>query len=222
MKDQAVAMVSVSTPESGMVKKPSVGRKFVQALTWCPPRCRWDPDNPPEFSMALNILFGFSGAFTVANLYYNHPILNVLAHDFGVPYEKVAQIPTVMQAGYAAGLLFLCPLGDSLPRRPFTLSLVFFTATMWSVVRLHTVHSQPNVIEVDQLVLLLGSASASQTPLQRSRASPSSPPSRPSHRRLCCRLLETWPRPSDVHLPFRLWSRASCWASSSLECSREP
>lgn len=83
--------------------------------------------------MSLNILFGFSGAFTVANLYYNHPILNVLAKDFDVPYEKVAQIPTVMQAGYAAGLLFLCPLGDSLPRRPFTLGLVFFTATMWSV-----------------------------------------------------------------------------------------
>lgn len=85
--------------------------------------------------MGLNILFGFSGAFTVANLYYNHPILNILATDFGVPYEKVAQIPTAMQAGYAAGLLFLCPLGDSLPRRPFTLGLVFFTATMWLVLK---------------------------------------------------------------------------------------
>jgi len=68
---------------------------------------------------------------TVANLYYNHPILNILAHDFGVRYEQVAQIPTVMQAGYAAGLLFLCPLGDLLPRRPFVCGLVFFTATMW-------------------------------------------------------------------------------------------
>lgn len=105
--------------------------KIIGILTWCPPRCRWDPANPPQFSMFLNVIFGFAGAFTVANLYYNHPILNILAHDFGVAYEKVSQIPTVMQAGYAAGLLFLCPLGDALPRRPFTLGLVFFTATMW-------------------------------------------------------------------------------------------
>lgn len=69
----------------------------------------------------------------MANLYYNQPILNVLAQEFAVPYETAARIPTVMQAGYAAGLLFLCPLGDSLPRRPFTLGLVFFTATMWLV-----------------------------------------------------------------------------------------
>jgi len=67
----------------------------------------------------------------VANLYYNHPILNILADDFGVPYEKVSQIPTVMQAGYAVGLLLLCPLGDLLKRRPFVLWLVFFTATLW-------------------------------------------------------------------------------------------
>lgn len=111
--------------------KTTVLGKVIDILTWCPPRCRWDPANPPQFSMFLNIIFGFAGAFTVANLYYNHPILNILARDFGVEYEKVSQIPTVMQAGYASGLLFLCPLGDALPRRPFTLGLVFFTATMW-------------------------------------------------------------------------------------------
>lgn len=110
---------------------PSLLQRVIRILTWCPPRCRWDPENPPKFSMTLNVMFGFAGAFTVANLYYNHPILNILADDFGVEYEQVSQIPTVMQAGYATGLLFLCPLGDALPRRPFTLGLVFFTATMW-------------------------------------------------------------------------------------------
>lgn len=82
---------------------------------------------------AVNVLFAFAAGFTVANLYYNHPILNLLASDFNVRYEQVSQIPTVMQAGYAAGLLFLCPLGDLLPRRPFVCGLVAFTATMWYV-----------------------------------------------------------------------------------------
>lgn len=81
----------------------------------------------------MNVLFAFAAGFTVANLYYNHPILNLLAKDFDVRYEQVAQIPTVMQAGYATGLLFLCPLGDLLPRRSFVCGLVGFTATMWYV-----------------------------------------------------------------------------------------
>lgn len=61
---------------------------------------------------------------------YNHPILNILAKDFDVTYEKVSIIPTVMQAGYAVGLLFLCPLGDIFRRRAFVLILVWFTATL--------------------------------------------------------------------------------------------
>ncbi|RDL41897.1 uncharacterized protein BP5553_01876 [Venustampulla echinocandica] len=100
-------------------------------ITWTPKRCRWDPDTPPEFSMWLNLLFGFAGTFTVANLYYNHPILNILAVEFHVTDERSSLIPTVMQAGYAAGLLFLCPLGDLFRRRAFVLILVFFTATVW-------------------------------------------------------------------------------------------
>ncbi|KAI4183290.1 MAG: hypothetical protein LQ346_006373 [Caloplaca aetnensis] len=94
-------------------------------------RCRYDPANPPKFSTALNLLFAFAGAFTVANLYYNHPILHLLAGEFNVSNERVSLIPTLAQAGYAAGLLFLCPLGDVFPRRLYVLSLVLFTATVW-------------------------------------------------------------------------------------------
>jgi hypothetical protein len=28
-------------------------------VTWTPPRCRWDPNNPPKFSWPLNLLFAF-------------------------------------------------------------------------------------------------------------------------------------------------------------------
>lgn len=81
--------------------------------------------------MALNLLFGFAATFTVANLYYNHPILNILAEDFQVTNEQASLVPTLAQAGYACGLVFLCPLGDLFPRRPFVLLLVWFTGITW-------------------------------------------------------------------------------------------
>lgn len=136
-KQQATALDSAASTESEHpstsedVRHQSIWMKAYNILTWTPPNCRWDPEKPPNLTIWLNILFAFAGAFTVANLYYNHPILNILAKDFGVEYVDVSQIPTLAQAGYAVGLLFLCPLGDLLKRRPFVLSLVFFTATMW-------------------------------------------------------------------------------------------
>ena len=106
-------------------------RRFIEILCYTPRRCRYDPSNPPPFSMALNLLFGFAATFTVANLYYNHPILNILAEDFDVSNERASLVPTLAQAGYACGLIFLCPLGDNLPRRPFVLWLVLFTGLAW-------------------------------------------------------------------------------------------
>lgn len=105
--------------------------RAMNVLLYTPQRCRYDPAHPPVFSLALNLLFGFAATFTVANLYYNHPILNILAVDFGVTYERASLVPTLAQAGYAGGLLFLCPLGDRFPRRPFVLWLVLLTAAAW-------------------------------------------------------------------------------------------
>jgi hypothetical protein len=128
--------------------------KVSACISFVPARCRYDPNQPFEFSIGLNLLFGiyiqitllklmqltfsfpflaFAACFTVANLYYNHPILNLLAHDFGVTEYQSSYIPTLAQAGYAGGLLFLCPLGDLLKRRAFVLWLVWFTATAWYV-----------------------------------------------------------------------------------------
>ncbi|KAI1408324.1 major facilitator superfamily transporter [Hypoxylon sp. FL1857] len=103
----------------------------MRALNWMPRRCRYDPENPPNFTLSLNILFAFSGTFTVANLYYAQPILNVLAEEFNVSYERASDVATLSQAGYAVGLLFLCPLADMVPRRPFILFLIWATATIW-------------------------------------------------------------------------------------------
>ena len=106
-------------------------QRILSILTYMPKRCRYNPDKPFVFSLPLNILFGFAGAFTVSNLYYSHPILNKLADDFHVSQERVSLIPTLSQAGYGSGLLLICPLGDLFQRRPFILILVWFTATSW-------------------------------------------------------------------------------------------
>ncbi|KAK6341123.1 hypothetical protein TWF696_008212 [Orbilia brochopaga] len=98
---------------------------------YVPTRCRYDPEKQFRFNMAVNMLFAFAAAFTVANLYYNHPILDVLARDFDVSYERVSTIPNVMQAGYACGLFFITPLGDIYRLRTLTLALVLLTTVMW-------------------------------------------------------------------------------------------
>ncbi|EXJ75474.1 uncharacterized protein A1O5_02170 [Cladophialophora psammophila CBS 110553] len=118
-------------PDGDPRSKRTILQMVYDCLTYVPPRCRYDPERPFQFSMALNVLFAFAGCFTVANLYYTHPILNLLADDFHVTDEQSSYIPTLAQAGYAGGLLFLCPLGDLLKRRPFVLWLVWFTATLW-------------------------------------------------------------------------------------------
>lgn len=88
--------------------------------------------------------------FTVANLYYNQPILHVrchnrrhsnatalidrqlqiLAQEFNVDYETSSRIATLTQAGYAGGLLLICPLADIVRRRPMVLLLIFLTANL--------------------------------------------------------------------------------------------
>ena len=47
-----------------------------------------------------------------------------IAKDFGASNEDVALIPTLAQAGYAIGSLFISPLGDLIRRRQFVLLLV--------------------------------------------------------------------------------------------------
>ncbi|KAI2640212.1 MFS general substrate transporter [Xylaria nigripes] len=105
--------------------------RFLQSINWMPSWCRYDPNNPPSFTLSMNLLLAFSTTFTVANLYYPQPILNVIAKDFHVSDQRSSSIATLSQAGYAVGLLLLCPLGDMVPRRPFILLLIFLTATIW-------------------------------------------------------------------------------------------
>lgn len=46
-----------------VIKNNAFVRRCWSIISWTPPRCRWDPDNPPKFTMALNLLFGFVSLF---------------------------------------------------------------------------------------------------------------------------------------------------------------
>ncbi|KAM0756557.1 MFS general substrate transporter [Meredithblackwellia eburnea MCA 4105] len=89
-----------------------------------PKRLQWNPLNPPKFTLLLNAIFGFSATFTVANLYYPQAILIQMADNFHVPYHRVTNVPTLLQASYAVGLLTICPMGDLVRRRQLLLLLV--------------------------------------------------------------------------------------------------
>ncbi|KAJ7149236.1 major facilitator superfamily domain-containing protein [Mycena crocata] len=95
-----------------------------------PQRLRYDSEKPFHFGIVLNVLFGFASTFTVANLYYCQPLLIQFSESFGVPYNRVSRVPTLLQAGYATGLLFISPLGDLVRRRQLIIFLAVISASL--------------------------------------------------------------------------------------------
>ncbi|KIJ14980.1 Drug:H+ antiporter-1 family protein [Paxillus involutus ATCC 200175] len=95
-----------------------------------PKRLRYDPNKPFHFGLLLNASFGFASTFTVANLYYCQPLLIEFSKSFDITYDEVALIATLIQAGYATGLMLISPLGDLVRRRQLVLLLVFASTTL--------------------------------------------------------------------------------------------
>lgn len=129
--DDNLEVVPTSEENRDVLATESRLGKFIETLFWSPIWCRWSDESPPPFTIWHNILFAFAGGFTSANLFYSSPILNILAQDFNTSISGVSAIPSVAQAGGATGLLLVLPLGDVLPKRRFTLTLVLLALLMW-------------------------------------------------------------------------------------------
>lgn len=72
-------------------------------------------------------LLAVCSAVTAANIYLAAPLLSLMARDFGSAPSAVAWIASVAQLGYAVGLLFFAPLGDSVNRRRLVGGLTLVT-----------------------------------------------------------------------------------------------
>lgn len=61
---------------------------------------------------SLLLTMAVIAGLTVANCYYNQPLLEMIRHDMGVSQHEANLITVVTQIGYALGLCFLIPMGD--------------------------------------------------------------------------------------------------------------
>lgn len=73
-------------------------------------------DAAPTGPLLLGVV-ALCTAVTVANIYLAAPLLGLIAHGFGTAPSALGWIAALGQLGYAAGLLFFAPLGDTANRR---------------------------------------------------------------------------------------------------------
>ncbi|KAJ6555005.1 major facilitator superfamily domain-containing protein [Mycena vulgaris] len=116
-----------------------------------PRRLRYDAQKPFHFGLVLNVLFGFASTFIVANLYYCQPLLIQFSESFDVSYNRVARIPTLLQAGYATGILLISPLGDLVRRRQLIIFLAVISASLTIGLAI-----TPNLVVFETLSFLIG------------------------------------------------------------------
>jgi len=70
-------------------------------------------------------------AVVTANAYYIHPIISLVADDFGISHAMIGMVPAFNQIALALGILLLLPLGDWVSNRRLT--AIFVAAQFLSV-----------------------------------------------------------------------------------------
>ena len=67
------------------------------------------------------LIIALGEGFSVAAIYYAQPLLPLMGANLHLSVEGMGLVPTLTQAGYALGILFLLPLGDRHDRRKLIL-----------------------------------------------------------------------------------------------------
>lgn len=73
-------------------------------------------------------LMAITSGATAANLYYNQPLLAIIAKSLDASTQDTGLIPTLGQIGYALGNFLIVPLGDLLERRRLIVTMLIGTS----------------------------------------------------------------------------------------------
>lgn len=101
------------------------------------------------------LLMAVAAGITVANIYYNQPILKEMAISLKATDVEIGRVSMFAQLGYGLGMFFLIPLGDKVDRKKLILILMLTLAVMLILMVL-----AKGVIFVWLLSLLIGVCSA--------------------------------------------------------------
>lgn len=86
------------------------------------------PSDPPGLSPLLVLIMATATGLAVGSNYFPQPLLPTMAKDLGLSTTRAGIIVTTAQLGYAAGLLFLVPLGDLFERRGLIVLMALLSA----------------------------------------------------------------------------------------------
>lgn len=76
----------------------------------------------------LIMIMALATGLVVASNYYAQPLLETIAKAFGLSVSQTGFIVTAAQLGYAAGLMFIVPLGDMFERRGLIVLMTLLSA----------------------------------------------------------------------------------------------
>lgn len=100
------------------------------------------------------LLMALMAGLTVANLYYNQPLLEMIRHDLQTTSSLANLIAVITQVGYALGLLFIVPTGDLFSRRKIIVVCMVIAALMTATIGL-----SDNIYLIWGASLLMGTCS---------------------------------------------------------------
>jgi len=94
----------------------------------------------PRLTPQLTLAMAVAAGFAAANVWYNQPMIGVIARDLPAPSQLAALIPTATQIGFAVGIVLLLPLGDRMDRRTLILR-----QTVWLALALLSAANAPGI-----------------------------------------------------------------------------